>query len=107
MSDNVEVDSVGISYWMGNLHNITEVDQVCMKILSYVLLDGNQALLYEEFVEGGSVEALGHGGYWVGSMCTWNVVLRGVKLTPQEYLSQLKKVLRRIWEDGVKEERLG
>lgn len=95
-----------MTYSLGLLKDITPVETICLNILSYLLLETNQAILYQELIESGLADSFGYSGLQINTNLTFGVYLQNASLTQQDALQKIEDCLRRLADEGVNERRL-
>lgn len=80
-----ECNSVSITYNLGVADQLSPVEIAGLRLLAYLLLDKNNALIYKEFVETGIAQTIGYSGLNEGKLSTFTVTLKGIfpEYTPQ------------------------
>lgn len=74
---------------MNWLEKVGDVDITCLNILSYLLLETNQAVFYQEFIESGLADSFGSSGVNVNSWVSWAVTLKNAKISGADALNRV------------------
>ena len=80
-SFTAETPNLGLTYNLGLLESTDAVDVTCLNILSYLLLDSNQALLYQEFIEANLADSFGSSGFNASSLLSFGITLKNIKIS--------------------------
>ena len=72
------------------------------------MLDNNQALVYKGFVEEGLADSIGSSGYYIDTLSTFNISLKGINMenSGMFFHERLEKILNKLMEDGISESRI-
>ena len=75
-------------------------------MLSYLLLETNQANLYHDFIESGLADSFGFSGFFNYSIPVFSFSLQNSSLTNQEALQKFEESLQKIISEGVDHKRI-
>ncbi len=54
------------------------MESLCFKILQYLMFEKNTSYAYENFIENGKAENLGHSGFNESKLSSFGITLKGV-----------------------------
>lgn len=82
-SQTSQTPNVSLTYNIGTLDKITGVDISCLNILAYMLLETNQAILYQQFIESQLADSFGMAGLNIGTVLTFGFTLKNASIPGQ------------------------
>lgn len=72
-----------------------------LNILSYLLLETNQALFYQNFIEKGQADSFGISGLNIGSIVSFIFTLKNVKIPSDQFTRTIEETFNSLIESGI------